>query len=104
MRLLRGVDPERGHTVRPPGDPRRRGVDAGGLPSGGQGDQRRGRRGIGEQAVERVGQAERLAQPVDDDLLELGAGGEVRHSIGFWSSAAISISPRIPGPDAVEAK
>ena len=30
--------------------------------------------------------------------------GDVRHSIGFWPSAAVSISPRIPGPDAVVAK
>ena len=30
--------------------------------------------------------------------------GDVRHSIGFWLSAAVSISPRIPGPEAVEAK
>ncbi len=30
--------------------------------------------------------------------------GEVRHSIGFWPSVAVSISPRIPGPDAVVAK
>ena len=30
--------------------------------------------------------------------------GEVRHSIAFCPSAAVSISPRIPGPDAVVAK
>ena len=30
--------------------------------------------------------------------------GEVRHSIAFWPSAAVSISPRIPGPEAVVAK
>ena len=30
--------------------------------------------------------------------------GEVRHSIAFWPRAAVSISPRIPGPDAVVAK
>ena len=30
--------------------------------------------------------------------------GDVRHSIGFWPSAAVSISPRIPGPDAVVPK
>ena len=30
--------------------------------------------------------------------------GDVRHSIGFWPSAAVSISPRIPGPEAVVAK
>ena len=30
--------------------------------------------------------------------------GEVRQSIGFWPRAAVSISPRIPGPDAVVAK
>jgi hypothetical protein len=30
--------------------------------------------------------------------------GEVRHSIGFWPIVAVSISPRIPGPDAVVAK
>ncbi len=30
--------------------------------------------------------------------------GEVRQSIGFWPSAAVIISPRMPGPDAVVAK
>ena len=30
--------------------------------------------------------------------------GEVRHSIGFWPSAAVRNSPRIPGPDAEVAK
>ncbi len=30
--------------------------------------------------------------------------GEVRHSIGFWPRVAVSISPRIPGPDAVVPK
>ena len=30
--------------------------------------------------------------------------GEVRQSIGFWPSAAVSISPRIPGPEAVVPK
>ena len=30
--------------------------------------------------------------------------GDVRHSIAFWPSAAVSISPRIPGPEAVVPK
>ena len=30
--------------------------------------------------------------------------GDVRHSIGFWPSAAVRNSPSIPGPDAVVAK
>ena len=30
--------------------------------------------------------------------------GEVRHSIGFWPSAAVRNSPSIPGPDALVAK
>ena len=30
--------------------------------------------------------------------------GDVRHSIGFWPRTAVSISPRMPGPDAVVAK
>ena len=30
--------------------------------------------------------------------------GEVRHSMAFWPRAAVSISPRMPGPDAVVAK
>jgi hypothetical protein len=30
--------------------------------------------------------------------------GDVRHSIGFWPRAAVIISPRTPGPDALVAK
>ena len=30
--------------------------------------------------------------------------GDVRQSIAFWPIAAVSISPRIPGPEAVVAK
>ncbi len=30
--------------------------------------------------------------------------GDVRHSIAFWPRPAVSISPRIPGPDADVAK
>ena len=30
--------------------------------------------------------------------------GEVRQSIGFWPIAAVSISPRMPGPEAVVPK
>jgi hypothetical protein len=30
--------------------------------------------------------------------------GDVRHSMGFCARAATSISPRIPGPDAVDGK
>jgi hypothetical protein len=73
VRLLRRVDAERGH-VFAPGDPRRRGIQARGLPSGGQGDQRRRGGGVGQQAVKARRQSERLAEPVDDDLFELGSG------------------------------
>ena len=30
--------------------------------------------------------------------------GDVRHSIAFWPKPAVSISPRMPGPEAVVAK
>ena len=55
-----------------PGEPLGRRVEARGLARGGERDERRRRRRVREQAVERVGQPERLAQPPDDDALELG--------------------------------
>ncbi len=72
VRLGRGVDAQRGQ-VRSPGQAMGRGVDPGGLPCPGQGDERGRRRRVREQAAERFRQPDRLAQPVDDDLLELRA-------------------------------
>ena len=73
VRLGRGVDAEAAIQVRATGEPAGSHVGAARLAGGGQGDQRRGRSGVGQQAIEPVGQPERLAEPVDDDLLELGA-------------------------------
>ena len=65
----------------------------------------RRRGGVGEQPVERrrAGPSASRSQPTTTPSSSVPIG-EVRHSIGFWPSAAVSISPRIPGPDAVVAK
>jgi len=62
-------------------------------------ERRRGRR-VGQQAVERHGQPEGLAEPVDHHFFQLGPAGLVRHSITFELRTAVSISPMMPGPDA----
>ena len=54
-----------------------------------------GRGGVLDVPVEPVGEAEKLAQPVDRDLLELGRRGRGRQSIAFTFSAAVRNSARI---------
>ncbi len=104
MGLLRGVDPERGH-VRSPGDPRpprRRSRRPAGPPARAINDDvdavsvRRPSNASGSPSAWRSQSTTTCSSSVPL--------GDVRHSIGFWPSAATSISPRIPGPDAVDAK
>ena len=99
-----GVD-ARPADVRARREPLRGGVEARRLARGGEGDERRRRRGVGQQAVERVGQPERLAQPADDDALELGPDRRrpPQHRV-LAERRRSRISPSIPGPDAVVAK
>ena len=98
MGLGRGVDAQPRQSVAA-GDPARRGVDAGRLARGGERDQRRRRRGVGQEPVERCpaarapGAASRRPPPRARSPI-----GDVRQSIAFWPIAAVSISPRIPGP------
>ena len=102
--LGRGVDAQR-RDVRSPGQAQRRGVDAGRLARAGERDQRRRRGRVGEQPVERrrAGPSAWRSQSTTTSSSSVPIG-EVRHSIGFWPRVAVSISPRIPGPDAVVAK
>ena len=73
MRLARGVHAQPGAEIVAPGQAPRRGIGAGRLAGRGQGDERRGRCRVGQEAIEGGRQAERLAQPVDHDLLEFRA-------------------------------
>jgi hypothetical protein len=80
------------------------GVDPGRLARPGQRDERRRRGGVGQQPVEGVGQAERLAEPVDDDLLELGPDrrGPPQHRV--LPEPRRQHLAEDPRPDAVVAK
>ena len=69
MGLLRRIDAQ-SRDVPAPRQALRRGIDAGGLARRGQRQHRGGGGGVGDQPVEAVGKAKRLADPVDDDLLE----------------------------------
>ena len=96
VRLGRGVDAQSPL----PGRPRRRRaspVDR--LAGRRQGDQARRRGRVGEEAVERLGQAEGLGGASRRSTSSSSvAAGDVRHSIALATSVAISISPRMPGP------
>ena len=82
VRFRRRIHPERRHVLTPR-QALGRDLEAGGLSSGGERDQRRGRCRVGQQAVEAVGQAQGLAEPVDHDLLELGGDrrGPPQHGV-----------------------
>ena len=101
--LGRGVDPE-GRHVPPCRKALGRGIDSGCLTCRGKRDERRRRGGIRQQAIEPLRETEAWRSQSTTTPSSSVPIGDVRHSIGFWLSAAVSISPRIPAPDAVEAK
>ena len=101
--LLGGVHARR-RDVR--GRPARgRGVEARRLPRRGERDERRRRRRIGDagRRTPRAGPSAWRSQSTTTPSSSVPTG-EVRHSIAFWPSAAVSSSPRIPGPEALVAK
>ncbi len=72
VRLLRRVDDGRAD-LRPTSQPEGGRVQAGSLARGRDRDERRRRCRVGQEPIERVGQAERATEPADDHLLELRA-------------------------------
>ena len=65
----------------------------------GRRERRQGRgRGVLDVPVQALGEAEKLAQPVDRETSSSSvAAGDVRQSIAFTFSAAVRNSARIPG-------
>ncbi len=101
--LRRGVYPELRH-VHAPRQPLRRSIDTRRLACRREGQQRRSRGRVGQQAVEFRRQAQALAQPVDDHHLQLRAGraGPPQHRVRVQNGRQHLPDDARPGGGAAE--